>query len=58
MTDLVVALFVAVLVFAGLYVPRWGDAIGRLVRRGEPPARDGAPPPPREDARPPRREQA
>ncbi len=46
MTDLVVALFVAILVLAALYVPRWGDAIGRRVRgdRGgsaEPPGRDG-----------------
>jgi hypothetical protein len=46
MTDLTVALFVAILVVAGLYVPRWGDAVGRLLRRGdrttggEPPAGD------------------
>ncbi len=33
MTDLAVALFVAILVLAALYVPRWGDAIGRRVRR-------------------------
>jgi hypothetical protein len=50
MTDLVVALFVAVLVVAGLYVPRWGDAIGRLFRGAEPPARTDAPPP-REERR-------
>lgn len=50
MTDLVVALFVALLVVAGLEVPRWGDAFGRLLRRsaraadrGE--AGPGAPPP-------------
>jgi hypothetical protein len=36
MTDLAVALFVAILVLAALYVPRWGDAIGRRVRRGDP----------------------
>ncbi len=34
MTDLAVALFVAILVLAALYVPRWGDAIGRRVRGG------------------------
>ncbi len=56
MTDLAVALFVAVLVVAGLYVPRWGDAIGRLVRGAEPPARADAPPP-REGAREERRGQ-
>ncbi len=50
MTDLAVALFVAVLVVAGLYVPRWGDALGRLVRGAEPPARADAPPP-REERR-------
>ena len=33
LTDLAVALFVAILVFGGLYVPRLGDAIGRLVRK-------------------------
>ncbi len=32
MTDLVVALFVAILVVAALNVPRWGDAIGRRIR--------------------------
>jgi Sec-independent protein translocase protein TatA len=32
-TDLVVAAFVALLVFGGLYLPRVGDALGRLVRR-------------------------
>lgn len=36
MTDIVVALFVAVLVIAGLKVPGWGDAVGRLLRRGAP----------------------
>jgi hypothetical protein len=33
LTDVAVAAFVALLVFGGLYVPRLGDAIGRLVRR-------------------------
>ncbi len=32
-TDFAVAAFVTLLVFGGLYVPRVGDAIGRLVRR-------------------------
>jgi Sec-independent protein translocase protein TatA len=32
-TDLAVAAFVALLVFGGLYLPRVGDALGRLVRR-------------------------
>ncbi|HEY6099399.1 MAG TPA: translocase [Anaeromyxobacter sp.] len=37
-TDLAVVLFVAILVVGGLYVPRIGDALGRLVRRDrEPP---------------------
>ncbi len=31
-TDLAVALFVAILVVGGFYVPRLGDALGRLVR--------------------------
>jgi Sec-independent protein translocase protein TatA len=31
-TDLVVVVFVAILVVGGLYVPRLGDALGRLVR--------------------------
>jgi len=43
MTDLTVALFVAILVVAGLQVPRWGDAVGRLLRRGAPAGRAGAP---------------
>ncbi len=34
MTDLAVALFVAILVVAALYVPRWGDALGRRFRGG------------------------
>lgn len=42
-TDLVVALFVAILVVAGLQVPSWGDAIGRLLRRGRGPAAEDAP---------------
>jgi Sec-independent protein translocase protein TatA len=33
LTDLVIVLFVAILVVGGLYVPRIGDALGRLVRR-------------------------
>jgi Sec-independent protein translocase protein TatA len=33
LTDLVIVLFVAILVVGGLYVPRLGDALGRLVRR-------------------------
>jgi Sec-independent protein translocase protein TatA len=32
-TDLVVVVFVAILVVGGLYVPRIGDALGRLFRR-------------------------
>jgi Sec-independent protein translocase protein TatA len=32
-TDLAVAAFVTLLVFGGLYLPRVGDALGRLVRR-------------------------
>jgi Sec-independent protein translocase protein TatA len=32
-TDLVVVVFVAILVVGGLYVPRIGDALGRLVKR-------------------------
>ena len=32
-TDLVVTLFVAILVVAGLHVSRIGDAVGRLLRR-------------------------
>ncbi|HEX9050219.1 MAG TPA: translocase [Anaeromyxobacter sp.] len=43
MTDLAVALFVAILVLAALYVPRWGDAIGRRVRGDRPPAEDERP---------------
>jgi Sec-independent protein translocase protein TatA len=33
LTDLAVAAFVTLLVFGGLYLPRVGDAIGRLVQR-------------------------
>jgi hypothetical protein len=33
LTDIAVAAFVALLVFGGLYVPRVGDAVGRLLRR-------------------------
>ena len=32
-TDLVVVVFVAILVIGGMYVPRIGDALGRLLRR-------------------------
>jgi hypothetical protein len=45
MTDLVVALFVAILVVAGLQVPGWGDAVGRLLRGGDRAGAKGAPPP-------------
>jgi Sec-independent protein translocase protein TatA len=31
-TDVIVVLFVAILVVGGLYVPRIGDALGRLLR--------------------------
>ncbi len=41
MTDLAVALFVAILVLAALYVPRLGDALGRRLRGGEPAERRG-----------------
>ncbi len=43
MTDLAVALFVAILVLAALYVPRWGDAIGRRLRGSGAPERPDAP---------------
>jgi hypothetical protein len=43
MTDLAVALFVAVLVLGGIFVPRVGDAIGRRLRRGAPAEGGGAP---------------
>ncbi len=33
LNDLAVAAFITVLVFGGIYVPRLGDALGRLVRR-------------------------
>jgi len=36
-TDIAVALFVAILVAGGLNVPRIGDALGRLLRREKPP---------------------
>jgi hypothetical protein len=42
-TDAAVAVFVALLVLGGLYVPRIGDAIGRRLRR-DPPAERQAPP--------------
>ncbi len=42
MTDLLVALFVAILVVAALNVPRWGDAIGRRVRGDRSGRGDGA----------------
>jgi Sec-independent protein translocase protein TatA len=44
-TDLVVAAFVALLVFGGLYLPRVGDALGRLVRRMRGARDDGDAPP-------------
>lgn len=47
MTDLVVALFVALLVFGGIYVPRLGDAVGRRLRGApsdDPASREGPPP--------------
>lgn len=31
-TDLVVVVFVGILVMGGMYVPRLGDALGRLVK--------------------------
>ena len=51
MTDLVVAVFVAILVFGGIYVPRLGDAVGRRLR-GDPPADEAgqAAPPHRDEA--------
>jgi Sec-independent protein translocase protein TatA len=44
MTDLLVALFVAILVVAALNVPRWGDALGRLLRRDRSGRGDGGAP--------------
>jgi Sec-independent protein translocase protein TatA len=44
-TDLAVAAFVALLVFGGLYLPRVGDALGRLVRRMRGSRDEDAPPP-------------
>ena len=46
LNDLAVAAFITLLVFGGIYVPRLGDALGRLVRgrrgdREEPPDRGG-----------------
>ncbi len=49
MTDLAVALFVAILVVAALHVPRWGDALGRRVRGDR--ARPDAPEDERDDGR-------
>jgi hypothetical protein len=40
--DLAVAAFITVLVFGGIYVPRLGDAIGRLVLGDRKPG-DGPP---------------
>ncbi len=47
MTDLAVAAFVAVLVFAATRIPALGDALGRALKRDPPPAGDA--PPQRED---------
>lgn len=56
MTDILIVLFVAVLVFGAFQVPALGDALGRAVRGGRgaredredraapPPAREGPPP--------------
>jgi Sec-independent protein translocase protein TatA len=33
LNDLAVAVFITLLVFGGIYVPRLGDALGRWVRR-------------------------
>ncbi|BDG04671.1 twin-arginine translocase TatA/TatE family subunit [Anaeromyxobacter oryzae] len=44
MTDLAIVVFVAVLVFAATRIPALGDALGRALKRGAPPA-DGAAPP-------------
>ncbi len=49
MTDLAVALVVAILVVAALHVPRWGDALGRRVRGDR--ARPDAPEDERDDGR-------
>jgi hypothetical protein len=52
-TDLAVALFVAILVLGGLYVPRLGDALGRAVRGDGARAAPPAPEDPRSPPRPP-----
>lgn len=52
MTDLVVAVFVALLVLGGLYVPRLGDAVGRRLRGGAPADEAGrTEPPPQDESR-------
>jgi hypothetical protein len=53
MTDLVVAVFVALLVLGGLYVPRLGDAVGRRLRGGAPADEAGRAddPPPQDEER-------
>ena len=33
LNDLAVAAFITLLVFGGIYLPRLGDALGRIVRR-------------------------
>jgi len=46
--DLAVAAFITILVFGGIYVPRLGDAIGRLVlgdRKGSAPPSPSPPAP-------------
>lgn len=47
LTDVALAIFVALLVLGGIYVPRLGDALGRRLR-GDPgqDRRDGTPPGP------------
>jgi hypothetical protein len=49
MTDLAVAVFVALLVLGGLYVPRLGDAVGRRLRGGGPADDAARADPPSED---------
>lgn len=50
MTDILIVLFVAVLVFGAFQVPALGDALGRAVRGGR--GDRDAPPPPREGTPP------
>ncbi len=46
MTELLIVLFVALLVFGATKVPAVGDALGRAVRGREGPRRGDEPPPP------------